>query len=236
MESQVSNNNTSKKQKLESQLYQIQNQLQELRIQQQELLSNQKQSKYQSKKKSSNNTYNATMNSNASTSVKLPSPNKNDLNIKKFYHPNIEYVISELSMSPYLTRPSAGVKHQKIKCLEKIREYKFNGMKFSDIPLDKLPYQVNVEKMKDEFVNKIMSFNKNDAYTKELRSPTRPTTVSSSISHDRNIYSYLYCYRLKTQKLLNFLNAAQTRKLNRLIRRNFQSLYQLDSIMKVFQL
>lgn len=69
-------------------------------------------------------------------------------------HPNLEYVIAEVSMSPYLTDPVDNYPISNLKTFEKIRDLRQKGLKYEDVPKAELPF--DYEKVRDTFVNEIL--------------------------------------------------------------------------------
>jgi hypothetical protein len=96
-------------------------------------------------------------------------------NRTRMCHPNLEFVLAEVSMSPYLTDPLAKYPTSTMKAIEKVRELRQSGLKFEEIPKDELPF--DYEKVRDTFVNEIL---KAQEFRKSEEFGRQPSIFSSS--------------------------------------------------------
>lgn len=93
-------------------------------------------------------------------------------------HPKLEYVLAEVSLSPYLINPGDSYPVTILKNYDKVRELRAQGVKVQDIPKEELPF--DVDEVKDTFVENIMKaqeFVKYDEFIRHSTSKVSPLNI-----------------------------------------------------------
>lgn len=131
-------------------------------------------------------------NSNEGTSAAVKALNeKKKLEIKKqlalekkmkstLYHPNLEYILGEVVHSPYMTKPLDKYPEKTFTLVHELREYKRQGIKYKDLPKEKVPY--NVEVIKKTFVDDIMHFKPNYSAVERTRAKSPPKDLEGDFT------------------------------------------------------
>ncbi len=152
-------------------------------------------------------------NSNEGTSAAVKALNeKKKLEIKKqlalekkmrstLYHPNLEYILGEVVHSPYMTKPLDKYPEKTFTLVHELREYKRQGIKYKDLPKEKVPY--NVEEIKKTFVDDIMHFKPNYSAVERTRAKSPPKDLEGDFTFgDRPTTAIQGTKRYKSEVLL----------------------------------
>ena len=87
---------------------------------------------------------------------KIPVKKSNKL---EFHHPYVDYIFADVVNSPYMTKPLDHYPKATFTIVEQLRELKRKGIKFSDIPKDKQPY--NIDEVRNTFIEEVVKFHAN---------------------------------------------------------------------------
>jgi hypothetical protein len=63
-----------------------------------------------------------------------------------FHHPNLDFIIGEVVYSPYMTNPLDRYPSQTFTVVEEVRKYKQKGLKYQDIPKEKVPFDIKLSR------------------------------------------------------------------------------------------
>lgn len=75
---------------------------------------------------------------------------------QRFFHPKLEYIIAEVSNSPYLVHPEHAYSKKNIKNADIIRDMKFSGQKLRDFTSDLIPF--DIKESKSVFLSEVVGF------------------------------------------------------------------------------
>lgn len=103
---------------------------------------------------------------------------------KKFFHPKLEYIYAEVSLSPYMTDPNEAYPDTATKGLEKIHDLRFKNASVEELPFDK-------REMKKKFVNDVLNSNEFYFPSAVSLSPTNAGSKITTVSHS-NFIIHLY--------------------------------------------
>ncbi len=117
------------------------------------------------------------------------------------YHPNLEYILGEVVHSPYMTKPLDKYPEKTFTLVHELREYKRQGIKYKDLPKEKVPY--SVEEIKKTFVNDIMHFKPNYSAVERTRAKSPPKDLEGDFTFgDRPTTAIQGTKRYKSDVLL----------------------------------
>jgi hypothetical protein len=87
-----------------------------------------------------------------------PNPNRDILKAPKkvYHHPNFEYIVGQITSSPYLTNPLKKYPDQTFTVIEEVRKLKQQGIKYKDLKKEQVPF--DYPSAKETFTKEIINF------------------------------------------------------------------------------
>lgn len=143
------------------------------------------------------------MDSNASKNygrVKKDKDTKQQKKKKGYHHSKLEYVLADIALSPYLTRPDDKYPASTVKKYADLMEFKSKGISYKDIPKEKIP--VDIEDAKAIFVHEVINYSVAQENEERMRK-MMPSSIGGPLTSGKSTSSSV---RVRTGVKLKALN------------------------------